>query len=137
MSLFKVFTTSASALDAQSVRLNLVASNLANAETVASTPEEAYRARYPVFSQVLSDTLAPTHDEGVTVSAIEQSQAEPVQRYQPHHPLADENGYVYGSNVNPIEEMANMMSASRSYQNNVEVMNTSKELVLRTLALGR
>ena len=131
MSLFNVFGISGSGMSAQSVRLNLTASNLANSESVASRPEDAYRARHPVFQSVLEEAGA-----GVRTAGVVESAAETEARYAPGHPLADDKGYVYESNVNAIEEMANMISASRSFQQNVEVMNTSKELLMRTLRLG-
>lgn len=132
MSLFKVFDIAGSGMSAQSVRLNLTASNLANSESVASRPGEAYKARHPVFQSVL-DTES---NASVRTAGVVESKAENEARYVPGHPLADENGYVYASNVNTIEEMTNMISASRSFQQNVEVMNTSKELLMRTLRLG-
>ena len=113
-------------------RLNLTASNLANAQSVATRPEDAYKARHPVFQTVLEQESSAS----VRTAGIVESQAETEARYTPGHPMADENGYVYASNVNTMEEMANMISASRSYQQNVEVMNTSKDLMLRTLRLG-
>ncbi len=137
MGLYDVFKIAGSALSAQSVRLNTVSSNLANANTLSSTPDGAYKARQPVFASVLSQVDGGPASVGVQVAAIVESQAEPVREYQPDNPLADADGYVYRSNVNPVEEMANMISASRSYQNSVEVMNTSKELLLKTLTLGR
>ncbi|WP_421621583.1 flagellar basal body rod protein FlgC [Alkalilimnicola ehrlichii] len=150
MSLFKVFDVSGSGMNAQQTRLNTVASNLANSETVAGSPEQAYRSRQPVFASVLQaaqqgqSTGNPGHpgeargaNVGVRVEDIVQSDAPVQPLYMPNHPQADEQGYVYRSNVNPVEEMTNMISASRSYQNNVEVMNTSKELLLQTLRLGQ
>ncbi len=137
MGLYNVFRIAGSAMSAESVRLNTVSSNLANANAVSTTPEGAYRARQPVFASVLSAVNGGPASVGVQVKAIVESQAEPQREYQPDHPLADANGYVYRSNVNPVEEMANMISASRSYQNSVEVLNTSKELLLKTLTLGR
>ena len=138
MALFKVFDIAGSAMSAQSLRLNTTASNLANAETVASSPEQAYRARQPVFAAMLKGLYG---DEGasvgVKVAGITESKAEPQERYAPDHPLADEKGYVYLSNVNPVDEMVNMISAARSYQNSVEVLNTSKQLLLATLRLGQ
>lgn len=140
MSMFKVFDTAGSAMNAQSLRLNMTASNLANAETVAGTPEQAYRARNPVFAAALEQAAAGqaggSHG-GVQVRGIVESQATPQALHMPDHPEADENGYVYRSNVNTVEEMVNMMSASRSYQNNVEVMSTSRDLLLQTLRLGQ
>ena len=137
MSLFSTFDISGSALSAQSVRLNTVASNLANAETAASSPEETYRSRAPVFKTLFNDAMGAQKPMGVSVSDIYESEASPRQQFQPEHPLADENGYIWLPNVNAIAEMANMISASRSYQSNVEVMNTSKQLMLRTLSLGQ
>jgi flagellar basal-body rod protein FlgC len=132
VSLFNVFGIAGSGMSAQSVRLNLTASNLANAQSVATRPEDAYRARHPVFQSIL-DGASST---GVRTAGIVHSDAKSEARYAPGHPLADESGYVHTSNVNTMEEMANMISASRSFQQNVEVMNTSKELLLRTLRLG-
>lgn len=132
MSLFNVFNIAGSGMSAQSVRLNLTASNLANAESVATRPEDAYRARHPVFQSVLEEAGGAS----VRTAGVVESSAETEARYSPGHPMADDKGYVYASNVNAIEEMANMISASRSFQQNVEVMNTSKELLLRTLRLG-
>jgi flagellar basal-body rod protein FlgC len=136
MSLFKVFDVAGSALSAQSVRLNTVASNLANVETVSGTADGVYRARQPVFKTTF-DALSDSNSVGVSVDQVLLSNAPARQQYQPAHPLADGDGYVYLPNVNGIEEMANMISASRSYQSNIEVMNTSKQLLIRTLSLGQ
>ncbi len=141
MALFRIFDIAGSAMSAQSVRLNATASNLANASSVAGKPEDAYRARQPVFQAVMSqssgDLMADEASAGVRVADVVESQA-PAQRvYQPGHPQADAEGYVYLANVNVVEEMVNMISASRTYQNSVEVLNTSKELLLRTLSLGQ
>jgi len=135
--LFKLFEVSGSALSAQSVRLNTVASNMANAQVASSSPEQAYRARHPVFASVLHGIGPGNATASVQVAGVVESQAEPRAEYAPNHPLADEQGYIYKPNVNVVEEMANMISASRSYQNNVEVMNTTKQLLLRTLQLGQ
>lgn len=135
--LFKLFEVSGSALSAQSVRLNTVASNMANAQVTSGSPEEAYRARHPVFESVLQGIGAGNGTASVQVAGVLESQAEPRAEYAPQHPLADEEGYVYKPNVNVVDEMANMISASRSYQNNVEVMNTTRQLLLRTLQLGQ
>lgn len=143
MSSFKIFDIVGSGLSAQSVRLNTVASNLANADSVSGNPATVYRARHPVFQAVQA---AMSHSAGaldrasgatVRVSGIVQSNAPPTERYDPGNPLADEHGNVYAPNVNVIEEMTDMISASRAYQDNVEVMNTSKELMLATLKLGQ
>jgi flagellar basal-body rod protein FlgC len=140
MSLFGVFDISGSAMNAQSVRLNTTASNLANADSVAGTPEEAYRARHPVFAAQLQEASASLEEQpgvGVKVLDVVQSAAAPVKRFQPDHPLADAEGYVYGANVNPVEEMTNMISASRSFQGSVEAMTTARDLLLKTIAMGR
>lgn len=143
MSSFKIFDIVGSGLSAQSVRLNTVASNLANADSVSGNPTTVYRARHPVFQAVqaaMSQSAGPLDRASgatVRVSGIVQSNAPPTERYDPGNPLADEHGNVYAPNVNVIEEMTDMISASRAYQDNVEVMNTSKELMLATLKLGQ
>lgn len=137
MGLYNVFNVAGSSMSAQSIRLNTVASNLANADAVSSSDKDVYRSRQPVFAAVMD---ALNNQQGVVpvrVAGIVESQAPARQEYQPDHPLANAEGYIYKSNVNPIEEMANMMAASRSYQDNVEVFNTSKQLLLKTLSLGR
>ena len=142
-SLFKIFDTAGSGMAAQSTRLNTVASNLANADTVSSTPEGAYRAKEPLFATLHDSALkgaAKAQDDGtsgVQTLGVSESQADIQSRYEPGNPMADANGNVYGSNVNPIDELVNMISASRSYQNNVEVMNTAKQLMLKTLDVGK
>ncbi len=135
MGLFANFNISGSAISAQSVRLNSIASNLANAETLASSEAAAYRSRQPVF-QAMLDGQGGAAEAGVRMLGVVESQKAIERRYDPGHALADADGFVYGSNVNPVEEMANMLSASRAYQNNVEVMNTSRDLLLRVLSLG-
>jgi flagellar basal-body rod protein FlgC len=134
MSLFRIFDISGSALHAQSVRLNTTASNMANMDSISSSTSQTYRAREPVFAAQLDE--AEDGITGVSVLGIVESQAPLRQEYRPDHPLADERGYVNLPNVNPVEEMANMISASRAYQANVEVLNTSKQMMMRTLALG-
>ena len=135
MGLLANFQISGSAVSAQSLRLNTVASNLANIETIASSEAAAYRSRQPVFQALVENQQRPG-EVGVTMLGIVENQRDVERRYDPGHALADADGYVYGSNVNPVEEMANMISASRAYQNNVEVMNTSRDLLLRVLSLG-
>lgn len=135
MSNLPIFDVVGSALQAQSVRMSTIASNLANADSVASSPETAYRPIEPVFQ-------ARAHGQdasltGVQVKQITQSDAPPIARYEPGHPLADEQGYVYAPNVDPVAQMVNLISASRSYQAGVEVLNTAKELALATLTMGR
>ena len=134
MSMFSIFNVSGSAVSAQSQRLNVVASNLANADAVAGPDGQAYKSRQVVFETV---RLGSDASSGVKVSAIKESN-EPFKRvHNPNHPSADADGYVNQSNVNQVEEMVNMISASRSYQNNVEVMNTAKTLLLKTLQMGQ
>jgi flagellar basal-body rod protein FlgC len=137
MGLFRVFDVAGSAMSAQTVRLNTVASNMANAEVVSGTEAGAYHARQPVFSAVMKAIGADQASVPVEISGIVESDAPVEKAYQPQHPEADKDGYIYMSNVNMIEEMANMISASRSYQSNVEVANTSKQLLLDTLRLGQ
>ncbi len=139
MSLFNVFDIAGSALDAQSVRLNTTASNMANADSVSSASGSTYRARQPVFAPLMFNEMAPDNDAvaGVEVLGIVESQAPLTRDYRPHHPMADEQGYVFVPNVNVVEEMANMISASRSYQTNVEVMEASKRMLQQTLSLGQ
>jgi flagellar basal-body rod protein FlgC len=135
MGLFANFDISGSAISAQSIRLNTTASNLANTETVASSAKEAYHSRHPVFQAMLDDRSRP-ETVGVRMLGIIESKGDAKPIYDPGHALANEEGYVFGSNVNAVEEMANMISASRSYQNNVEVLSTSRDLLLRALSLG-
>ncbi|MGB0466180.1 MAG: flagellar basal body rod protein FlgC [Pontibacterium sp.] len=145
MSLSNVFSIAGSAMNAQTIRLNTTASNLANAESISSSVDETYRARKPVFS--LKDAEggleAPfsqndvAQAQGVEVLGIVESEAPLRQEYNPNHPMADDKGYVYYPNVNVVEEMADMISASRSFQINAEIMNTAKQMVQRTLSLGQ
>ncbi len=137
MSSFKIFEVAGSGMSAQSVRLNTTASNLANADSVSGDPNQVYKARHPLFEAVRAGLGANAATSGVSVKGIVENQAAPAARYEPGNPLADANGYVYAPNVNTVEEMVDMISASRSYQNNVEVMNTAKEMMLATLRLGQ
>jgi flagellar basal-body rod protein FlgC len=137
MSSFKIFEVAGSGMSAQSVRLNTTASNLANAESVSGDPNNVYKAKHPLFEAIRAGLGANAATSGVAVKGIYESAAPPTARYEPGNPLADENGYVYAPAVNTVEEMVNMISASRSYQNNVEVMNTAKEMMLATLRLGQ
>ncbi len=134
MSMFKIFDVSGSAASAQTQRLNVVASNLANADTVAGPDGAAYKARQVVFQTLL---MGEATSAGVAVSDVIEDQAPGRMVHSPNHPAADAQGYVTYSNVNAVEEMVNMISASRSYQNNVEVMNTAKSLLLKTLQMGQ
>jgi len=134
MSMFKIFNVAGSAVSAQSQRLNVVASNLANADTVAGPDGQAYKARQVVFQTQLMGEVGAA---GVKVSNITEDPTEGRRVHDPKHPQADAEGYVTYSNVNAVEEMVNMISASRSYQNNVEVMNTAKSLLQKTLQMGQ
>jgi flagellar basal-body rod protein FlgC len=133
MSMLNIFNVSGSAASAQSQRLNVVASNLANADTVAGPDGQAFKARQVVVQTLL---MGDTASAGVTVSTIREDQTAGRRVHDPKHPAADAEGYVTFSNVNAVEEMVNMISASRSYQNNVDVMNTAKTLLQKTLRLG-
>ena len=138
MSVFKVFDIAGSGMSAQMLRLNTVASNLANAETISTNENDVYQARHPVFESVLQEA-GNNNDEIATVKVrqIMQEDTAAIPHYRPNHPLANQEGYVYSPNIDAIAEMADMISASRSYQNNVEVLSTTKELLLRTLQLGQ
>jgi flagellar basal-body rod protein FlgC len=136
MSLFNVFAISGSAMSAQSVRLNTVASNLANANSQSGDPKQVYRAREPVFAAMLNGMDGDPAAVGVRVAGMVEKQTAPTRTYDPGNPLANKQGYVYQSNVNPIEEMANMISASRAFRNSVNTFNTAKQLLLATLKLG-
>ncbi len=140
MSLFNVFNTAGSALNAETIRLNTTASNLANAESVNGDVTKIYLARHPVF-QTMMDTSAASFDEqdagvGVRVLGVVESTAPPLLRYQPENPAANKDGYVYASNVNSIEEMTNMISANRSFATNIEAINTARDLLLKTISMG-
>lgn len=144
MSLTNVFDIAGSGMNAQSLRLNTTASNIANAETASSSSDQVYRGRHPVFSAyMLPNTSGSTLDlnaqpsVGVGVDGIVESEAPLQMRYEPGHPKADGDGYVYYPNVNVVEEMTNMISASRSFQVNVDVMNAAKQMVQRVLTLGQ
>ena len=134
MSLFNVFDIAGSAMTAQSQRLNVVASNLSNADSATSSTGQPYRARQVVFSTA---QLNPHGVSGVRVAGVIDDPSPMKQVYEPKHPLANAEGYVTMPNVNVVEEMVNMISASRSYQTNVEMMNTAKTLLLKTLAIGQ
>jgi len=154
MALNSIFNIAGSAMSAQSVRLNTTASNLANAETVSSSVDQTYRARKPVFATIQEDLLNSRVNghgslpiggnntdrqagQGVEVRGIVQSDAPLQKRYQPDHILANEEGYVFYPNVNVVEEMADMMSASRNFQLNTEVLNSAKAMMQRLLTLGQ
>jgi flagellar basal-body rod protein FlgC len=144
MSLFSVFNIAGSALTAQTIRLNTTASNLANAESVSGDATKVYRARHPVFQTMLdtSDTSADAYGDGagsaagVRVLGVVESATPPSMRYEPGNPAANKDGYIYASNVNEIEEMTNMISANRSFATNIEAINTARDLLLKTIAMG-
>lgn len=134
MSLFKIFNVSGSAMSAQSQRLNVVASNIANADSTTSATGQPYRAKQVVFEPVrMDESNAST---GVRVEMVVEDASEPQLMYDPKHPAANAQGYVSLPNVNLAEEMVNMLSASRSYQSNVETMNAAKTMLLKTLTIG-
>ena len=141
MSITSIFDISGSGMNAQSVRLNTTASNIANAQTASSSTGEVYRGRDPVFRTVYQGMNSGFSSEnaqaGVQVAGIVERDSPLQPRYEPHHPEADEKGYVYYPNVNVVEEMTNMISASRSFQVNVDVMNSAKQMMQRVLSLGQ
>lgn len=139
MSLFDTMTIASTSLTAQTTKLNTIAKNMANANTVASTPEQTYTAQAPLFKAILDGQIDPNDvsQMGVQVDDIIEVGGPARQEFNPAHPLADENGYIYKPDIDPSTEMAEMMQASRSYQNSVEAINTAKQLALRTLTLGK
>ncbi|CDF82995.1 flagellar basal body rod protein FlgC [Pseudomonas sp. QL9] len=147
MSLASVFNIAGTGMSAQTTRLNTTASNLANAESVSSSIDQTYRARHPVFSAMfqqaqgdqgsLFDDGNNQAGSGVQVLGVVEDQSPLVPRYEPNHPAADANGYVYYPNVNVVQEMADMISASRSFQSNAEMMNTAKQMMQKVLTLGQ
>jgi len=134
MSLFNIFNVAGSGMAAQSQRLNVVASNLANADSTTSADGKPYKAKQVVFSATAVDASGA---QGVRVTKVVEDNAPMKMVYDPKHPMADEKGYVTMPNVNVVDEMVNMISASRAYQNNVDVMNSSKTLLLKTLTIGQ
>jgi flagellar basal-body rod protein FlgC len=138
MSLFNVFDISATGMSAQSVRLNTTASNIANADSVSSSIDETYRARHPVFAAEMQKAAAGQDESvGVKVLGIVESDKPLNVEYQPAHPMADKDGYIYKPNVNVVEEMTNMISASRSYQTNIQLAESAKNMLNKTLQLGQ
>jgi len=141
MSLTQIFAIAGSAMTAETKRLTTTSSNMSNANVVSGNPEDVYRAQYPVFKAIAEDAnrswaMGNEPKAGVKLEAVVESNAEPIQRYEPNNPLADKNGMVYAPNIKYVEELANMISASRSYQMDLEVMGTAKKLMQRTLELG-
>ena len=147
MSLASVFNIAGTGMSAQSTRLNTISNNIANAETVSSSIEQTYRARHPVFATMFESSLEGDRGSlfadqdqagrGVQVLGVVEDQSSLTPRYEPNHPAADDKGYVYYPNVNVVEEMADMISASRAFQTNVEMMNTAKQMMQRVLTLGQ
>ncbi|PBJ81908.1 flagellar basal body rod protein FlgC [Lysobacteraceae bacterium NML93-0399] len=135
MSNLPIFDVAGSALQAQSVRLSTLASNLANADSVAGSPEQVYKPLEAVFRATPHGSDPALTN--VQVAGIAERETPPIQRYEPGHPLADAQGYVYAPDVDPVSQMVNMISASRSYQAGVEMLNTAKELAVATLSMGR
>ena len=137
MSSFKIFDIAGSGMNAQNLRMNIVASNMANVDAVSSSIDQTYRARQPVFRAIYDDVGSRSPAVGVQMSGVVESEAPLVREYAPHHAMADDDGYIYRPNVSMVEEMANMISASRAYQNNVEVLNATRRMISATINLGK
>jgi flagellar basal-body rod protein FlgC len=135
--MFKVFDVAASGMSAQNLRLNLVASNMANADSVSSSIDQTYRSRQPFFRALQNEFNPEDPSVGVKMAGVVESQAPLIQEYSPNHPMANADGYIFRPNVNIVEEMANMISASRSYQSNIEVVNSAKAMATKTLQMGK
>lgn len=137
MSFFKIFDIAGSGMSAQQIRLNVTASNMANIEAASNRASTTYKVRHPIFESVLDSVYEDGRSVGVRVREIVSGTEPPLKRYEPNHPLADDKGYIYVPNINVIEEMANMISASRAFQNNTEILNVAKQMMIRTLSLGQ
>jgi len=137
MTMLTAMKISSSAMTAQMVRMNTTASNLANMDVVGGSEEQAYKAKKPIFRTVMEKFSETDYQAGVRVTGVSQTERPNIRRYEPQNPLADDEGFVYQSNVNSIEEMVEMTNASRSYQTNVEVMNATKKMMMATLQLGK
>ncbi|MCF2859346.1 flagellar basal body rod protein FlgC [Pseudoalteromonas sp. SMS1] len=142
MSLYNVFDIAGSGMSAQNIRLNTTASNISNANSISSSQDKVYRARHPVFAAELNKAAAANPNTlnssvGVKVLGIVESDKPLQVEYNPNHPSADKDGYIYKPNVNVVEEMTNMISASRSYQTNVQVADAAKQMLSKTLLLGQ
>ncbi|MBT8766458.1 flagellar basal body rod protein FlgC [Metapseudomonas boanensis] len=149
MSLSSIFNIAGTGMSAQNTRLNTISSNIANAETVSSSIDQTYRARHPVFATMFQNSMGGTGDSGslfadqdqsgsgVQVLGVIEDQSTLTPRYEPNHPAANAEGYVYYPNVNVVEEMADMISASRAFQTNAEMMNTAKQMMQKVLTLGQ
>lgn len=136
MSMFPTLDVSATGMHVQTVRLNTIASNMANVDSISSNSDETYRSKQPVFKTILNEETGRPAG-GVMIDDIVESEAPPIMEYSPNHPMADDDGYIYRPNVNVVEEMANMMDASRTYETNIEVMNTTKQILLKTIQMGK
>ena len=136
MGISSIYQITGTALNSHSKHLDMIAQNMANSQVVAGSEAAAYRALRPVFAPLVEQSIDGDQVAGVEVQSIATSRAEVEKQRMPEHPLADADGYVYLANVNMVEEMTSMIQASRNYQANIEVMNTSKDLMLRTLSLG-
>lgn len=140
MSTFQIFNIAAQGMSAQTIRLNTTASNLANVESVGGDEQSVYKAKAPVFAAFSlgeAEFDGPASATGVRVLDIEESKQPVAKEYLPDHPLANAEGYIFKSNVNMIQEMANMISASRSYANNAEIINTAKSMMMKTINMGQ
>ena len=139
MSLFDVMDVASTSLTAQTVRLHTIAENMANANTVSSTADDTYRAKAPVFKAILEGQVDPMEASklGVELDGVVEVGGPARQEFNPAHPLADENGFIYRPDIDAATEMSQMMQASRSFQNSIEAINTAKQLALRTLTLGK
>lgn len=133
MSFFSIMDRSGTGLNAQRIRINVISSNIANADTTRTPEGGPYRRKDVVFKQVLDGK----HAGGVQVESIKQDTKPPMLKYQPDHPDANEEGYVAYPNIHPVEEMVNMLEASRNYESNVTMLNTAKQLALRALSIGK
>ena len=137
MSMLSALKISSSAMTAQMTRLNTTASNLANMDVVGSTPDGAYKAKRPIFKTVMEAFSTDNFEASVKVNGIHVSDQPNTKSYDPSNPAANDDGFVFMSNVNSIEEMVDMTNASRSYQTQVEVMNATKKMMMSTLQLGK
>lgn len=141
MSDFKIFDIAGSGLKAQNMRMNLIASNIANADSVSSSQGEVYKSRQPVFKTMMQNAGSQVGrnnpGSGVEMVAVVESKAPVFPEYSPNHPMANEDGYIFRSNVNTVEEMANMISAQRSFQNNIDVIKSSQRMMTSIINLGK
>jgi len=137
MSMLNTLKIASSAMNAQMVRMNTTASNLANMDVVGTTPDDAYKSKKPIFTTVMEKYTSKAFEASVQVTGIHVSDLANIKRYDPQNPASNNDGYVFMSNVSSIEEMVDMTNASRSYQTNVEVMNATKKMMMSTLQLGK